>query len=345
MHSLNAGYSPGVFPTPDSQHGFLDNWANQMAISEASRRLSRGPSVHRHSMRITKPASTHNSPREQMTPSKRRSAYIDNQAYRRLDPHQRLYYGVDAPSRPARPVSWHPSSYFPHQNYDMSQQASCYPVTTLPAYTDHNDADSAYPQVSPIVPSSYSASGSPCPSLSMPMGGQVNGAPQYLSPDSWSMPPSTTPYYQQADGTHNVNEPPPPSLMHAPHQGTPAEGSLDWNPPSMQSMGSTTPSTPESLAPPQQQSQPVAPREVPYEPMQDQEEDGEVLVGMGLYDTTDKVEQDPQLDNYRSTVTSLLGSTYRPQEPTGKGLTLEEAWEPPKSDDGEEADDSDAPAE
>jgi len=70
------------------------------------------------------------------------------------------------------------------------------------------------------------------------------------------------------------------------------------------------------------------------------EDEGEILVGMGLYDTTAKYDQDPQLDNYISTVSSLLGSVYRPsEEATGKGLTLEEAWEPPKSDEEEDGDD------
>jgi hypothetical protein len=79
--------------------------------------------------------------------------------------------------------------------------------------------------------------------------------------------------------------------------------------------------------------------------MEEKEEEGEILVGMGLYDTSEKYEEDPQLNNYRSTVTSLLGSTFRHNEPTGKGLTLEQAWEPPKSDDGDdEAEDEDATA-
>ncbi len=62
------------------------------------------------------------------------------------------------------------------------------------------------------------------------------------------------------------------------------------------------------------------------------------MIGMGLYDTPEKYSEDPQLDNYRTTVSSLLGSTFRPRESTGKGLTLEQAWEPPKSDDEDDED-------
>jgi hypothetical protein len=76
---------------------------------------------------------------------------------------------------------------------------------------------------------------------------------------------------------------------------------------------------------------------VPYQPLEEPaEEEGEILVGMGLYDTPEKHDEDPQLNNYRSTVSSLLGSSFRPMEPRGKGLKLEETWEPPKSDDEDE---------
>lgn len=83
---------------------------------------------------------------------------------------------------------------------------------------------------------------------------------------------------------------------------------------------------------------PAMPQESPaFQTLDEPEDDGEVLVGMGLYDAPEKVNEDPQLDNYRSTVCSLLGSRFRPAEPQGKGLKLEETWAPPpKSDDGEE---------
>lgn len=85
---------------------------------------------------------------------------------------------------------------------------------------------------------------------------------------------------------------------------------------------------------------PAMPQESPaFQCLDESEEDGEVLVGMGLYDAPDKVNDDPQLDNYRSTVSSLLGSRFRPAEPQGKGLKLEETWSPPpKSEDDEDED-------
>lgn len=109
----------------------------------------------------------------------------------------------------------------------------------------------------------------------------------------------------------------------------------------MQGMNTTTPPTPESLVQPEP-SLPPMPQESPaFQTLDEPEDDGEVLVGMGLYDAPEKLNEDPQLDNYRSTVCSLLGSRFRPSEPQGKGLKLEETWAPPpKSDDEDEDEDS-----
>lgn len=113
----------------------------------------------------------------------------------------------------------------------------------------------------------------------------------------------------------------------------------DWNNFIMHGFGSTTPPTPETL-PQSQLSQPVVSEDIQYQALDDaSEEEGEILVGMGLYDAPEKFNEDPQLNNYRSTVSSLLGSSFRGCEPSGKGLKLEETWEPPKSDDEEDDDD------
>lgn len=80
---------------------------------------------------------------------------------------------------------------------------------------------------------------------------------------------------------------------------------------------------------------------IPYQALDEAEEEGEILVGMGLYDAPEKSDTDPELDHYRTTTSHLLGSTYR----KGAGLKLEEAWEPPQDDDSsndEEDDEEDA---
>ena len=105
----------------------------------------------------------------------------------------------------------------------------------------------------------------------------------------------------------------------------------------------TTPPTPENV-PHAVQPNVVLSREADTPQVVDEEEEeGEVLVGMGLYDTPEKQEEDPQLDRYRSTVTSLLGSAFK-AEGAGKGLMLEQTWEPPSSPedvDGEGDDEED----
>lgn len=158
---------------------------------------------------------------------------------------------------------------------------------------------------------------------------------QYLSPDGWDLQQRNGSCYPHSDGAQLYPEA-LPSLTHAPGLGTPADNPMDWNSYIMNGVASTTPPTPESFVHSQQAQPAVTEDSANYSPLEDNEEEGEILVGMGLYDTPEKYEEDPQLNNYRSTVTSLLGSTFRPKEPTGKGLTLELAWEPPKSDDGEE---------
>ena len=99
----------------------------------------------------------------------------------------------------------------------------------------------------------------------------------------------------------------------------------------------TFPPTPENV--PQMQVKPAVQSEepAPYEPLAESEDDGEILVGMGLYDTPDKHEADPGLNNYRSTLSSLFGGGA-PNVPGqgGKGLKLEETWQPPESDDEDE---------
>jgi len=114
--------------------------------------------------------------------------------------------------------------------------------------------------------------------------------------------------------------------------------SMDWNTFVTQGFNNTSPPTPELFLPTPQPQTAMAEESIIYHPLDEPEEEGEVLVGMGLYDTPEKYEEDPHLNNYRSTVSSLLGSNFRPREPQGKGLKLEETWEPPKSDDEDEDD-------
>jgi hypothetical protein len=116
---------------------------------------------------------------------------------------------------------------------------------------------------------------------------------------------------------------------------------FDWN--NFAASGfenSTAPPTPENFLPMQHPNPSCAIEDsIPFHPLDDTEE-GEVLVGMGLYDAPEKSLPDLQLDQYRSVMSQYLGSC--PQNTEGKGLKLEETWEPPASeDDGDEHDDQD----
>ena len=119
---------------------------------------------------------------------------------------------------------------------------------------------------------------------------------------------------------------------------------FDWNNFAVNGFenSSTAPPTPENFLP-MQHPEPTFPAEesIPYHPLSESD-DGEELIGMGLYDTPEPAKtlsSDPQLDNYRSLMMSHLLGVGRRVEPTGKGLKLEETWIPPPSDDEEEEDD------
>jgi hypothetical protein len=149
-------------------------------------------------------------------------------------------------------------------------------------------------------------------------------------------------YVSPASETSNVFSESFPSLQATSSQPRPSISSVEWNSFVLQGFAGTSPPTPESL-PPAQQPQPALPSEdsIPYEALEAEEEEGEILVGMGLYDAPPKYDSDPQLDNYRTTMSSLFGTAYRVTHATGKGLKLEESWQPPVDSDDEEDDEAD----
>lgn len=67
----------------------------------------------------------------------------------------------------------------------------------------------------------------------------------------------------------------------------------------------------------------ATPYMTPEEVNPEDEEKGDILIGLGLYDPPEKLHG------------GLLGSSF---EPTGKGLKLEDAWEPPVEEEEEEDD-------
>ncbi|KAK4083130.1 hypothetical protein PCL_00662 [Purpureocillium lilacinum] len=352
MYPAYGVHTPEMLPPSYGQAGFLDHISTQMAISQAARRFSRGSGGQRPgpAMRVVKPKSASNSPGSSSVQSRRRTMMGDGFAPRRQQ--QQHHNNVDYISMPtdtemdsahrttSRPLSWHPSTYI-HQRQQPYQQPTSYPFPGSSIYADSHDLYSTHAQFSPTM-ASYSNNTSPSSSFSpLPLFPAAENGAQYPRSDGWELSQRTTPFYGPPTGNAGMPES-LPALEHvSTHPKTTVNGGLDWNSFVLQGFNNTSPPTPETF-PQATLSQPaVSERPETCQGLDEDEDEGEILVGMGLYDTPEKFDEDPQLNNYRSTVSSLLGSTYRPQEPRGKGLKLEETWEPPKSDDGEDEDDED----
>lgn len=323
----------------------LDDVSKQMGNS-TSVRLSKGSNGQKagSSMRVIKPSSASNSPRSSMGLGRRRTVMNDG-AYRRrlVMMDQNLlaagaFVSDDGPqvplqTRPSRPVSWHPASHLSSQQSFQSYNTPAPEIN--PHYQTYNN---------PCTPSIYPGYASPESTFSpLSMPGTGYGQEEYYQHPQSSMPTSQL-VTQQYFAPQTFENTPPQSIINT---DSSMYSHFDWN--NFATNGfenSTAPPTPENFLP-IQHSEPAFPPEdsIPYHSLEDNEsDDGEELIGMGLYDTPEISKfpaADPQLDNYRTfMMTSLLGSGYIPPrrpEPMGKGLKLEETWTPP--DDEDEDDD------
>jgi len=247
-------------------------------------------------------------------------------------------FSMGSTMRSPRPVSWHPSSHLVQTQ--MAPQPYNYPT--------YNEME-LFPnfQQFPPTPAAYSGYTSPS-SIFSPLSLPYSGfeAPPYFPADGWSAAPpmapnSISPGECQALPEQLAAALPQPSQMAGP------DASDEWG--SFVKHGfnrCTAPPTPESYHA-TEQLEPKVPTEdsIQYQRLEDDESEGEILIGMGLYDPPEKEVTDPTLESYRTSVAHLLGSAYAYPEPTGKGLKLEDAWEPPEIDDEEDDEDSDAKGE
>ncbi|CAK7211062.1 hypothetical protein SBRCBS47491_000991 [Sporothrix bragantina] len=383
---------------------FLEDLSRQLASASSTirRRHSRssqyGSRTPGSAMRIMKPSSANNSPQSSamMQARKRMAAAHDASMY--ASPHRIPQQLVPAPdylsmnrydtsaeavaSRPARPVSWHPSSTYlmPTQlpvqqlplslatNFQMPAQLSAYATPALPV-ADYEQFPSMQPFT--LSPSAYSNQTSPSTAFS-PYSGNFDNttAGHYYSPNPWALSPSVN-----TNGAMFDKLPSPvdcPALITGQQQqqmpmsqpqiyqdqqvsgqvhSQPTTGSStasEWN--NFASHGFAAPRTPPdnncfSTAEPAQARIPSEGNIVACQEQDDEQQEGEILVGMGLYDPPEKEVVDPTLQSYRSSVAQLLGAAYTFPEPTGKGLKLEDAWEPPENLDDDDEDDEDRDAE
>ncbi|KAI1132005.1 hypothetical protein F5Y10DRAFT_27392 [Nemania abortiva] len=343
---------PQITPPTYTNHPILDDFsAQQLAFADSSRRISRHPNGQRMpgAMRVVKPSSASNSPQTMM--ARRRTLMNDgNIAWRRQQALDQaiLQQLQDTPSyythhqeqakRTSRPVSWHPSSHFPDAqqmhmqipqvDFDQLTWAMPTPYYTKGCFTGYQNL--------PPTPVAYSGNTSPASGFSpllLPYGpgGQSSAMPAYIS-DSYVPAPQLVPHCYKPFGSPDAAQPSPVYTEPA------AFYSQAYSHEALQSC--TTPPTPEECQR-VYHTQSVPPEEsIPYQPLEEpnnDEEEGEILVGMGLYDLPSKSDTDPELDHYHTSTSQLLNTTYR----SGKGWKLEEAWEPPASDDEDAEEDAD----
>ncbi|KAK8017458.1 hypothetical protein PG993_013784 [Apiospora rasikravindrae] len=353
MQSLMGGI-PSHAPQFYAANTVADEYTRQLMMAESARRSSRASNGYRptNAMRVTKPGSASTSPQSMM--ARRRTLVNDNNIAKRrqyaleqmqmAEPTYESYQ--EPPKRSSRPVSWHPSTQFQQPQMVMYQQ---YPPQQLdysqyfmPTPTQYTEADiyAAYQQLPP-TPAIYSRHTSPVAALSpvsLPYTttAQEQVPPQYVTAaDTWATPTHfNTAQYGSTYGSSYESSGSPDATE--PFPSYTGQSTFTWDTSSSAGYNAaTTPPTPETFQP-VSQPEPVVPVEEPslYQAAEESEEEGEILIGMGLYDTPDKSDMDPQLDHYRTTTSNLLGSTYR----KGAGLKLEEAWEPPKEEEDDEED-------
>ncbi|KAF2848124.1 hypothetical protein T440DRAFT_401879 [Plenodomus tracheiphilus IPT5] len=285
--------------------------SGQMLNSQIPRRASRSSGtqpVHRSS-RVEKPRSHQNSPRTM----ERRKTTTENKLYATLDDHFRMMFGVSPEEpmeerpQPSRPVSWHPSS-----NQFQASRSTNY----LEPMPQHGWSQ----QYSPS--SRNSNHGSDFYSLSTRNSMYEPGLHAPLQSTSYDMHRGSddSEVNWQASQQQNVG------YAHS-AVNTPVAEPLPWY---LQQWAQQNQA--QAMMNPHTRSTDFLPIQHPIGQDEDMEEDdGEKLVALGLYDTPE-----PSL---------TWGS---PTEATGKGLKLEETWQPPTNDeddeDEEDADDASSEA-
>lgn len=357
MHSFVGASLPGVqsYPAQYTHDTFLEDLSRQMAVS-ASRRYSRGSNgAHTGTaMRVAKPSSASNSPRNSLMQQRRRTLMNDPAFIQRAqqvveqpylptpgpDTCGNAYY--EPVKKAPRPVSWHPSTMAQTQQYipPVSTQQTQYP---FPSYCEA-DCYAAAPAVAPApvqfppTPAAYSAYSSPASAfspLNLPYSNYE--LPQTYCSPSWDV--------SAADATANLA---PSTLGPAQYSFTPGPScapslpsyvATSHSPANWASLAPQAPPTPED-PPKSQQPEPALQNDesIPFQSLDenDDEEDGDILIGLGLYDPPEKLPFHGD--------GGLLGASFDYQ-PTGKGLKLEDAWEPPVSDDDDDDEDGEGEAE
>jgi hypothetical protein len=235
--------------------------------------------------------------------------------------------------RPMRPLSWHPSSFqAPAPPYSQGPQLSHCP---FPDGLESKPYSAASPYAQ--TPLAYSGHASPASAFSpLLMPYSSLDAPSFW-PD-WTATERTEPQYLSS----RQDELPQPT--HAPaHSDYPATTATfqPLAPVAADTYPSySSPPTPLHVlgAGPTSEAKMASEEVIPYPILGDDESEGEILYGMGLYDPPEASDRD-DLDGIATPMSTLLGTTGM----TRKGLKLEDAWTPPSPsayEEDEEADDA-----
>ena len=359
----------------------VDTMLNELSrqLMGHTRRYSRAANGQQrvgNAMRISKPSSASNSPRSSTLQARRRTLIGDalRGGLQTLSPavHQTHLPTPDSvlpdpcvyereTTRPARPVSWHPSSQNAQQSLYAQQDTSVYPYT---AYGDFLASLEQFPPT-PGPGSGYTSPVESFSPLSLPYSNFSTSQQQIYSPESQTL---SAAHQQQPEvyssttcSSDYAAVAAPSDIPYVPLTHT-ADDTIVWDHhPDSTSLFSrqTAPPTPEDFAygldlnqvteSTAQQKQPTKSEtaQQAYQPLihddeNDDEPEGEILYGMGLYDAP---VHNKESSLHQSMVHSLLGGPrdQREEADTGKGLglKLEDAWEPPASDDENEEDDED----
>ncbi|KAI0422179.1 hypothetical protein F5X98DRAFT_195700 [Xylaria grammica] len=342
-----------ITPPAYTNHPILDDVSRQqqLAFPDSCRRICRHPHGQRASgaMRVVKPSSANNSPqtmaarrRTLMNDSnivQRRQQALDQTLLQQIQDTPSYYVNhTDPVKQNNRPVSWHPSSHLPdaqqmhmqipQMDFNQFAMAMATPYHPKECFTGYQNL--------PPTPAAYSGHTSPVssfsPLLPYDLASQHTALPAYIVTDSLVPVPPV-----QLNCFNSSGSPGPVERFPVYNN----QASFDWHTYTPQELQScTAPPTPDEFQGIHQTQSLPSEESIAYQPLEEpenEEEEGEILVGMGLYDPPSKADSDPELDHYRTTTSQLLDTAYR----CGKGWKLEEAWEPPTTDDEDTEEDAD----
>ncbi|KAI0397244.1 hypothetical protein F5Y17DRAFT_455163 [Xylariaceae sp. FL0594] len=339
---------PETFPSSTcTNHPIVGDIARQTVHLDPSRRIPRPSNASKgHSaMRVAKPRSANNSPQSTIARhrmwvddphiARRRQQALDQALLHQMENMSSTCHAsqLEPAKKTNRPLSWHSSGYLRESQrmqvqmpqpevsqFNMAMPIPCQPPNLPPtpaAYSGHT---------SPVA--SYSPLTLPCAAVT-----PLPATPGYAPADQWMAAPQMALGCSNPKGSSDSSE---RSLVYSNQASF-----INWNayaPYGFQTC--TAPPTPEEFHYLQQPQTVPSEESIPYDPLDkpEEEEEGEILVGMGLYDLPSKTYTDPRLDHHRTTTSQLWDTTYS----NGKGWKLEEAWEPPTTDEEDSEEDADA---